>query len=445
MRLHPFRAVTYDRRRVGDLSAVVTQPYDKIDDALQATYLARHPANYVRVIRGKAEPGDAPAPAPPGKANWYTRARDTVAAWLRDGTLRRDDTPALWVYGVDFTTPDGATRTRLGVVALADLEEYGKGSVKPHEKTLAGPKADRLNLIRELRGHFEQIFFLFDDAQRRADAVFAEVAAGPPDLEAREDEGHRHRLWAVRDAKRIAAIRAAVEAGTVIIADGHHRYETALTYRREVAQRPCSEPETPGRILGIFVNMSEPGLVILPTHRTVRGLPAERWQAFWGRLGPLFEVTELPPADAAAALLAPLAKLRGEGRRGTVIVRAGERPRLVALPRLVDPASRIAEARADAWKRLDVTVLHKLLLEPHLGIDPRVLEAGETVGYYRDPSRALVAVATGAAQAAFLLNPTTMTETREVSLAGETMPQKSTDFYPKLLSGLVAAKFAFPE
>lgn len=440
MQIRPFRAVTYSRKKVRNLSKVVTQPYDKIDDALQATYHGRHKLNFVRVIRGRAAAGDGDAD------NVYTRARDTVAKWFADGVLVRDAEPALWAYGVDFTTPDGKSHRRVGVVALAVLEEYG-GGIKPHEKTLAGPKADRLNLLRALRGHYEQIFFLYDDPARRADAILAALADTAPALQATDDDGNVHRCWPIRGAADIAAVQAAVAAGPTIIADGHHRYETALNYHRECAGVPCEGPESPDAVLGIFVNMTGGGLSILPTHRTVRGLPDERWAGFFERVSPPFEVTALAAEpDDAAALLEPLKMMGASGRRGCVVVRKGERPRLVALPPGTDPVALLpADAHTDHWKRLDVTVLHKGLLEPHLGIDDAVLTAGQTVEYWRDPGKALAAVRGGAAQAAFLVNPTSMEETRAVSLAGETMPQKSTDFYPKLLSGLLAVRFNLPE
>jgi uncharacterized protein (DUF1015 family) len=238
-----------------------------------------------------------------------------------------------------------------------------------------------------------------------------------------------------------------VGAGPTIIADGHHRYETALNYRQEMADVVCEGPETPGRVLAIFVNMADSGLVILPTHRTVRGLDDERWEAFFERLHPPFEVSEVAAkADDAAALIEPLKMMRASGRRGTVVVRKGEPPRLVALPSGTDPVTLLPDdPHSDHWKRLDVTVLHHGILQLHLGIDDEVLKAGETVGYWRDPAKALAAVHKGDAQAAFLINPTGMDETREVSLAGETMPQKSTDFYPKLLSGLIAVRFNLPD
>ncbi len=440
MRVHPFRAVTYDSRKVPDLSAVVTQPYDKIPPKLQDTYHARSPWNYVRIILGRAEPGDGPG------RDVYTRARDTAAAWLREGVLVRRETPAIYAYSVDYAAPDGRKLRRLGFVALADLEEYG-GGLRPHEKTLAGPKADRLNLLRAVRGHFESIFFLYADSQGTAARALAAAVARAPDLSARDDDGCEHRIWAVSDPPAVSALQGGVSAGPVIIADGHHRYETALNYRREIGGAKGSGVETPDRVLGTFVALSDPGLTILATHRTVRGVVPERLAALPQRVAPPFQVSELPgsPTDPRSGLEA-LARLAAEGRRGTVMVRAGDRKaRLLALPAGADPASLVPGPRAAAWKRLDVTVLHGLVLEPHLGIDAAVLEKGETVGYHRDPAEALAAVAGGKAQAAFLLNPTRIEEVQACSAAGETMPQKSTDFYPKLLSGLVAVKFDAPE
>lgn len=440
MQIHPFRAVTYNGEKVADLSKVVTQPYDKIDAAAQQAYYDADPRNFVRVILGKREEGDS------DERNVYTRARDTVAKWFAEGVLVRDERPALWVYAVDYATPDGATHRRSGVVALAELEEYG-GSLKPHEKTLEGPKADRLNLIRQLRGHYEQIFFLYDDATKDSDAVFAAAAAADPAFEATDEDGNVHRLWPIYDAAEIAKVQGAVGGGVTIIADGHHRYETALNYRREMAGTACDETETPDKVLAIFVNMADEGLVILPTHRTVKGLTDEQWDGFFERLPPTFEVSDIAAkADDAAALLEPLKMMGARGRRGCVVIRAGEAPKLVALPGDADPTSLLdGDPRSDHYKRLDVTVLHKGILEPHLGIDDEVLKAGQTVDYWRDPADALAAVESGDAQAAFLINPTSMDETREVSLAGDTMPQKSTDFYPKVLSGLIASRFNLPD
>ncbi|MCI0340875.1 MAG: aminotransferase class V-fold PLP-dependent enzyme [Planctomycetales bacterium] len=444
MRVHPFRAIAYDTRKVPDLSAVVTQPYDKISPALQDAYHARSPWNWVRIVLGRAEPGDGP------ERNVYTRARDAADAWLREGVLVRRETPAIYATTVDYAAPGGRRLRRLGFVALADLVEYGV-ALRPHEKTLAGPKADRLNLLRAVRGHFESIFFLYADPQGTAARALAAATARPPDLAARDDDGCEHRVWAVSDPLAVAALQGAVSAGPVVIADGHHRYETALNYSREIGRREVGGAkgtviETPDRVLGTFVPLSDPGLTILATHRTVRGVVPERLEALPARVAPPFQVAELPgsPRDPAPALDA-LARLASEGRRGTVMVRAGDKKaRLLALPAGADPASLVPGPRASAWKRLDVTVLHGLLLEPHLGIGAAVLEKGETVGYHRDPAEALAAVSGGKAQAAFLLNPTRIEEVEACSAAGETMPQKSTDFYPKLLSGLVAVKFDQP-
>lgn len=454
-RILPFRAYHFDPQKVGDLSAVVTQPYDKIDTKAQEEYYRRHPYNIVRVTKGKDEPGDTE------QKNKYTRAAAFLNDWITKGVLVRDTEPAIYAYFQTFKTPDGEEKVRKGFVALGVLEEFGKGGVHAHEHTLAKPKQDRLNLTRATHATTGHIFMLYSDKKMTINKLLDEEAQSrPPDLTATDDYGAKHDVWRITDKTKIDKIVKDMAERELFIADGHHRYETALNFREEMKKSGArwTGTETPDSRMMTFVNMEDEGLVILPTHRLIHGLSNFDFQSFRRSLEKHFEVKEYPFAGVSSSTVScasagdsfeerarveMLEDLRIEGQEAHVFGLAAKGVASYFLLVLKDVKvmdSLITEKRSTAWKRLDVSILHSLILESMLGIDKKKLEAQENVEYVRYVEEALDGVRTGKYQLAFLMNPTKLSEVREIASKGERMPQKSTDFFPKLLSGLLINK-----
>ncbi len=426
----PFTGIRYNPYKVGDLSKVVSQPYDRIGPDLQKKYYDLHQYNIVRLIRGQEFDDDTP------EQNVYTRARDFFQSWLDAGYLLRDPTPALYVYHQTFTLPDGTRLTRKAFIAALQLVEFSEGTVLPHERTLAGPKVDRLNLLRATGVNFELIFMLYPDPENRINALFdAAIADRPPDAEVQElfEKDVRQQMWVVTDPQVLAAVTAemAPKRG-LIIADGHHRYETALNYRAEMQDR---YPDAPANAafhyaLVSLVSMDDPGLTILPTHREIHDYTAKTPAEILDGARAYFEVT---PMAGRAALEAALAQATPDDRR------IGFYDGSYFLLRLRNPAvmDQIVPDRAPEWRRLDVSILHELIIERVMGISKEQVENKQFLDYYRDLNQAIAHVDAGQAVCVFIMNPTRIGEVKACSTRGEKMPQKSTDFYPKMISGLV--------
>jgi len=435
----PFRSVRYNAHKVGDLSRVVTQPYDRIGPDLQKQYYDLHPYNVVRLIRGEEFEDDTPG------RNVYTRSRDYYGIWLDAGFLLRDTAPALYVYHQTFTLPDGSELTRKAFITALELVEFSKGIVLPHERTLSGPKADRLNLLRTTAFNFELIFMLYPDVENRINALFgAAIGNQAPDVDVHElfEQDVRQRMWVVTDPGVVAAVAAEMEpkAG-LIIADGHHRYETALNYRNEMREKHPSAPADAAFNFAMMsmVGMDDPGLTILPTHRLIYGYTAKTTSQILESAKAHFEVTPLS-LDGRAALEAALAKATPDDRRigfydgAYWLLRLHRRSGTPQDPTVMN---QVVPDRAPEWRQLDVSILHELIIERIMGITKKQVEAKEHLDYYRNLDEALAKVDAGQALCVFVLNPTRISEVKACSGRGEKMPQKSTDFYPKMISGLV--------
>src|SRR5215472_343577 len=437
----PFRALRYDPQRVSP-SAVITQPYDKISPQMQDGYYAASPYNLVRLILGKREDQDDE------KRNVYSRAAEFFRDWRRRGVFLQEQEPSLYAYSQAFTIP-GTTKPgeRRGFIALGRVEDYNANVVYRHEQTLAKPKADRLDLLRATRAHFGQIFMLYSDAGE-IDALLTQNA--PPLTELTDEYGVINRIWKVSDHGLIELVRAKMRDKKLIIADGHHRYETALNYRNErraQVEQPVGAPRerTGGGLLRsveaedspyelammTFVNMNSPGLVILPTHRVVHGLTSFDPETFQIGARKYFNVEEADPSvDAARAT----AILREAGHVGTTFIAAtANRMFLLHTPKA--PAAMFGNLSI-RQQFLDVVQLHKVLLEGVLALSEESIRNQQNLAYVRDAGEALTAVRNGKANIAFLMNPCRMQQVSDVAFAGEVLPQKSTDFFPKLLSGL---------
>ncbi|MCL7453182.1 MAG: DUF1015 domain-containing protein [Anaerolineae bacterium] len=427
-----FHGVRYNPNKVDDLSKVVSQPYDRIRHGLQDQYYDLHPYNIVRITKGREQPGDHS-----GSEDVYTRARDYYRAWLDAGYLLRDTKPAFYVYHQTFTLPDGTELTRRAFVGALELAEFDEGIVLPHERTLSGPKVDRLNLLRATAVNFGQIFMLHPDPDNRVNAIFdAAIAGREPDIDVRElfEKDVRQQVWVVTDPEVLAQVTAEMAPKTgLIIADGHHRYETALNYRAEMREKYPNAPANAGfnfRMVTL-VSMDDPGLTILPTHREMHDYEAKTTSQILDEAKQYFEVTAM---DSRAALEEAMAQATPSDRR------LGFYDGGYYLLRLSDPdvMTRVVPERAEEWRMLDVSLLHELMIERVMDVSKEKVEAKENIEYHRDLDLAIQRVDEGKAQCVFIMNPTRIEEVKACSAQGEKMPQKSTDFYPKVISGLVA-------
>jgi uncharacterized protein (DUF1015 family) len=430
--IEPFRAWRYNPSRV-DLSQVVTQPYDKITPEMQSRYYDASPHNLVRIILGKPQATDH------SEENIYTRAADSFQNWRRQGILLQDREQSLYQYVQRFQPPGGgAELERRGFIALGRIEDYSAGIVHRHEQTLAKPKADRLQLLRATRAHFGQLFMLYSDGVGEIDAA---LSSASPDMEicidVRDEYGVLHQVQRVSDPALIELVKGKMRDQRLIIADGHHRYETALNYRNErramaVAPQASSELPPYELVMMTFINMESPGLVILPTHRVVHGLESFSHDALRDRARSYFSVEEVDPSiDAPRAV----GMLREAGHAGTAVLGVtANRAFLFDTPRAL--ASNLLQALSLRQQSLDVVQLHKCLLESALEISEDAIRDQKNISYIRDAAEALAKVRDGSANVAFLMNPARMRQVRDIAFAGEVLPQKSTDFYPKLLSGL---------
>jgi len=427
--IEPFRAFRYDATKVA-LAQVATQPYDKITPAMQNRYYAANPYNLVRIILGTQQTADGPEDNP------YTRAAKSFRDWRQEGILRQDPEPSIYRYVQRFAAPspvsnDGLQFERQGFIALGKIEDYTAGVVFRHEQTLAKPKADRLDLLRATRAHFGQIFMLYDDPSAEIDQALA--SSDPPTLEMCDEYGVLHRVWKISDSRTIEAVRNKMRDKKLIIADGHHRYETALTYRNErrAGENAGLSPAPYDFVMMTFVNMESPGLLILPTHRVVHGLANFSTDAFRTSASQFFTVEEADPGVSPEGVSS---MLQEAGHTGTAILAATrDRVFLLSHPKPSEEVFKNVSARQQG---LDVVQLHKCLLEQVLGISEAAIRDQTNVSYIRDGEEALNSVRSGKANVAFLMNPVKMQQMRDIAFAGEVLPQKSTDFYPKLLSGL---------
>ncbi|HEV2276358.1 MAG TPA: DUF1015 domain-containing protein [Acidobacteriaceae bacterium] len=435
-RIYPFRALRYNTTLVRP-EDVVTQPYDKISPAMQQAYYQRSVYNLVRIILGLPELFDEP-----GFNDVYTRAARDFAEWRRAGILAQEKDPCIFAYEQRYSVPGSADekRVRHGFIALGELHDYSQSIVFRHEQTLAKPKSDRLNLLRATRAHFGQLFMLYSDPGLTAEKILFSGTSSP-DIEVTDEFGVSHRIWKVSDTGTINILVGAMEDKKLIIADGHHRYETALAYAKERApesiapsQRNPSNttPQPPypeAAAMMTFVNMDAGGLTILPTHRVVFGLNGLSTDQILDRMRPFFEIEPVKATDAGE-LVRQLSATQGTAF--IAVTRTGNY-RLSAKP---DAVASALEGLPERQRKLDLVQLHALVLEGALSITPEAIREQRNLRYVREAGEAVEQVSRGEADIAFLTKPVTVEQLREVAFAGEVMPQKSTDFYPKLLSGL---------
>lgn len=411
--IKPFQPFRYSVK-AGDPARLLTQPYDKINPAMQTAYLASSPYNLVRVILGERHPTDD------ASDNVYTRAARYLNDWIRDGILARDPSPGLYAYFQEFQVPDtGERAVRQGFIGIGKVEDYSANIVHRHEQTLSGPKKDRLELLRHTRAHFGQIFMLYPDPEGAVDKLLAEAAKGDPLLDVLDqdavldDDRVRHRVWAITDPHRIASIQELMAPKKLLIADGHHRYETALAYRNENPGDSAAE-----YVMMTFVNMHSPGLKILATHRVLRNLEG-------------FDAAEFFEKARSAWKVIACAAAEPESLKAALSVRKPESVRIGVLT----PGGAHLFERPRRPEELDVPILHREILGGLLGISEEAVREEKYIHYVRGIDAAAAELQHGA-QIVFLLEPTPIEDMARIAFAGGVMPQKSTDFYPKLLSGV---------
>ncbi|MFN2616754.1 MAG: DUF1015 domain-containing protein [Thermoleophilaceae bacterium] len=413
--VQPLETLRYEPAAVGSLEAVIAPPYDVIDDAQRAELAARSPFNVVEIDLPRANGGDP-----------YMHARDTLHAWLQQGVLVREREPALWVLEQEFTTPDGERQRRRGFFARVRVEEYGAGRIRPHERTHPGPKEDRLRLTLATRANLSPIFSLFPDPEGAAREALEQAAAEHSFAEAADPEGTRNTLWRLSDPAAVAALQSALADGELLIADGHHRYETARVYAEEVGG------EGPHRYALMFLcSLSDPGLTVFPTHRLLSGLKGDerKQQAIREVLTRDFEVRQVGREE-----LAP------DGGPGPVefgyMDSFHRTPYRVTL-RDQAIADRALEGKPEAYRRLDTAVLEALVLRGALGMSEDDIAHFRGLGYSKSLEEGRDSVESGRSDAGFFMRPTPVEQVREVAAAGESMPPKSTYFHPKVPTGLV--------
>ena len=406
--IEPFRALHYDRDRVGGLQRVVAPPYDVIDGAQRADLLARSPHNVVEI--------DLPV----SDEDPYGHAAAVFEQWQRDGVLVRDEEPALWALEQDYTRPDGQRRTRHGFFARVKVEDYGPGRIRPHERTHPGPKEDRLRLTRATKANLSPIFSLYDDPGEAAWGALAPHLETEPWSEVADEDGTVHRLWRVADPDAIAAVTVALAPAELLIADGHHRYETARVYHEEGGA---------GHVLMCLVALQDPGLTVFPTHRLLTGLDDGRRESLRDTIQRDFEIE---PVDAA--------RLEPTGDRGRVkmgyLDSHHRRPLMLTL-RDPDIVAAALPDKPAPYRSLDTAVLEALVLQGALGMSEDDISHLNGLDYARSTEQARERVESGAADAAFFMGATPVERVRDVAATGESMPPKSTYFFPKVLTGMV--------
>jgi uncharacterized protein (DUF1015 family) len=423
----PFKAFRYDPDQV-KLEDVLTQPYDKITSEMQTKYYERSSHNLVRIILGKTGETDTDA------FNTYTRAKEYFHDWRSAGILKQDAEPGIYAYSQTFTIP--GTRDlaeRRGLIALGRIHDYSDGVIFRHEQTLSKPRADRLNLLRATQAHFGQIFMLYSDPQAEIETLLKSKTEEDPDTSVLDEYETLHRVWRIHDPSLIQAAQQLMREKKLLIADGHHRYETALAYRNERREQSGKADTNASYefVMMTLIPMESRGLVILPTHRIVHGLASFDRERMLEAADQFFDVDRIDMRTENRSATTMLAQAGEHGTAFVAITRQG--PYLLRAKKSV--VQDVLKQLPELQRNLDVVQLHKIMLERILGISEEAIRNQENIRYERDAFEAISWVRQGA-NVAFLMNPAKIEEIRAIAFAGEVLPQKSTDFYPKLLSGL---------
>lgn len=435
MEIKPFKALRFDAGVVGDVGSCIAPPYDVISPAEQQRLYQKSAYNIVRIIKGKTNPSDSDG------NNQYTRAAEHLNKWIETGVLKQDSAETIYAYVQDFKVA-GSCFQRFSFIALAKLEEFGE-VVRPHEQTMNKPIIDRLNLRRATGAKFGLVFMLYEDRQGVADKVIKDAATQEPLIDFVDEQDVRHRLFFITGPEDIDAIVKMMRDKSCIIADGHHRYTTDLTYFKE------SPSPAAGYQMLAFANTRHEGLIVLATHRVVGNLDGFDFERLVAELKGNFVITEYhfdSPQARTGARQKMLAQMKAEHDSGKNAfgIYGGSAAFYVAVLKNTQPMDSAVPHKSRPWRSLDVSVLHKLILEGLLGIGEKRLAEGGSIEYVKDTANAIddliAKVDAGEKQAAFLMNPPRIEQIQMVADHGERMPQKSTYFYPKVFTGLTINK-----
>ncbi len=420
--VRPFKALRFNTEKAGDISELVCPPYDIISDEQRKGYIEKNSSNIIRLELPK---GSDP----------YNEAGNILDKWLADGILKQDDKDSLYIYEEEFDV-NGIHAKFKGCILRVKIEEFSKGIVLPHEETLSKAKEDRFNLMKATNCNFSQIYSLYMDPQHNITSRLDKLSDCKPVNELTDNDGVTHRLWIVSDPEEIKAVCDDFADKKLYIADGHHRYETALNYRNYCHEAGIGTGSE-NYVMMMLVDMEHPGLVVLPTHRIVRDLPDFNMDKLIEGCAEYFDITQ---QDSISDAESKLKSLYDEGKKAFALYCGGNGYTLLVL-KDTDIISQLLTGKSAATQGLDVTVLHTLILGKIFGIDAENMAKQINLTYVKQFEDAVESVNSGKAQCAFILNPTRVTEIRDVAAAGEKMPQKSTYFYPKLITGLVMNRF----
>jgi uncharacterized protein (DUF1015 family) len=414
--IRPFKGIRYDLEKIGKIADVITQPYDQITDEMERDYKRRSPFSFVNLVLTHYADGH-------DRQREYQKAKRSVEDWMRNKIFTQDVQPAIYPYFQKFTV-DQKPYTRKGFFCTVRLEELGKGHILPHEKTLSKPKEDRMSLTRVTKKDFEPVFMLYTDPANTVMIMIEKECDRPPLIDVADDSGVNHRLWQISDPALIGAVAERMRSSTFVIADGHHRYETFYTYSQE---REGIGADHPARFkMMVLVNIQDPGLVILPTHRLIMNLPAFDAETFKKQAGAYFSLKKTDRQNIGKELTGEKSQAYGfYGSHGSFVLKL-KSPEVMAS---------LLKDKSRDFQELDVAILHTLLIEKILGIRPEKVE--DHIRYQRGIKETMQRVDSGEFQFCFLMNPTRPEQVKEVAQHRERMPQKSTDFFPKLISGLV--------
>lgn len=437
----PFKGLRYNLDIVGDVSSVITPPYDVISREEQEAFYDLNPYNSIRLELPKELPGDEE------HHNKYTRAGETLNSWIDQSVLIQEEKNCLYIYQQEFQVQDKKTYTRTGLIGLVQLEEFEKGIVLPHENTLSKPKADRLQLMRACNANFSQVFGLYDDKEQTIPNLIKNYCiTHEPDVI--RDTGIAspiEKIWAVHDPKFISKVEETIKDKQLYIADGHHRYETALAYRDELKSNNPNHTgeELYNYVMMTLVDMKDPGLVILPTHRMVNSIADFHFDSFMDKLSEHFHIEEHDvngfETDDKSEMIQQILDRKG---LHTFVLNAKNKESLYSMSlKSMDVMKVLHPERDSSYLDLDVSILHTLILERLLGIGEKELANQEHLEYTHSIKEGVEELDKGRQQMTFFMSATTIRQIQEVSLANEKMPQKSTYFYPKLITGLVFNKF----
>lgn len=437
-KIAPFRGIAYNEVVAGDIGTLVCPPYDIISPSEQQGLYRRSAYNAVRLEFGLSSPGDTDSD------NRYTRAAGFFDEWLKKDVLRRGEAPAFYIYEMEYKT-GAASKKLCGIICLVRLEDYESGVIKPHETTLSGPKTDRLNLLRACRAGFSQIFSLFSDPEGKIAPHLAGTGR-KPEMEVKNSDGVVHRVWTLSDAAAVDSIVKEMAGKQLFIADGHHRYDTAINYRNERRKTggAFTGDESYNYAAMFLARLEDPGLTILPAHRALFNLDSFDARRFEQDLNMYFNIERIDfgkrseQADRRT-ILDTMASRADHAHVFGMRVK-GEHSYYLLTLRSEDELKDVIPDRSPAYRRLDVSILHHLIIDRLLGIKIGTHKLGLNLEYIKDADEAARRVEEGAADLVFFMNPTKVSEVKEVAAAGERMPQKATYFYPKLLTGLVMHK-----